>query len=71
MYITKDYIKGNYSFVETSLGDLENLIKARGLNVEDYVIMEFGFLYYATHKECFTNEYFNEYIKEQEELCNL
>ena len=71
MYITKDYIRGNYSFVSTSIRDLENYLKARGVKIEDYVIMEFGFLYYATHKECFTNEYYKEYCEEQEELYSL
>ena len=68
MYITKEYIKGNYSFTETSLKNLEDLLKAKGVEVDDYIIMEFNSLYYATHKECFTNEYFNEYTKEQEEI---
>ena len=68
MFITKEYIKSNYSFVETSIGDLENLLRARGVEVEDYVIMEFGFLYYATHKECFTAEYYKEYCEEQDEI---
>lgn len=68
MYITKNYIKENYSFVGTSIKDLEDLLKAGGVKIEDYIIMEFGYLYYATHKECFTNEYYNEYHKEQEEF---
>ena len=71
MYINKDYIKSNYSFMETSVRDLEDLLKAGGVKIEDYIIIEFGYLYYATHKECFTIDYYNEYCDEQEELNNL
>ena len=64
MNITKNYIQENCSFTDTSEKKMAETLSSRKLSEDDYYIFEINGLFYATHSECFTVEYYKENFRE-------
>ena len=64
MNITKNYIKENYSFTDTSEKKLVERLNSLKLSEDEYYIFEINSIFYAIHSECFTVEYYKENFRE-------